>query len=71
MHRKQLSNSFKRTLLQHIDGREFLQQYASEQIMTNIIATFYSEDRFPHVLIYSTALTVLSLAAVGLIARFV
>jgi hypothetical protein len=39
--------------------------------MTKIIATFYSEDRFPHVLIYSTALAVLSLAVVGLIARFV
>ncbi len=39
--------------------------------MTRVIATFYSEDRFPHVLIYSTALTVLSLAAVGLIERFI
>lgn len=39
--------------------------------MTKSMATFYSDDRFPHVLIYSTALTALSLAAVGLVSRLV
>jgi hypothetical protein len=39
--------------------------------MTRSIAAIYSEERFPHVLIYSTALAMLSLAAVGLIARII
>ena len=38
--------------------------------MTKSVAMFYP-DRFPHVLLYSTALTVLSLAVVGLISRFI
>jgi hypothetical protein len=39
--------------------------------MTESISTFYSDDRFPHVLIYSMALTVLSLAVVGTISKLI
>lgn len=39
--------------------------------MTRAIAIVYSDDPFPHVLIYGTLLAILSLAAVGLISAHV
>jgi hypothetical protein len=39
--------------------------------MTKSIAAFYSDDRFPYVLVYSTVLGILSLAGVGLISKLV
>jgi hypothetical protein len=39
--------------------------------MTKSIAAFYSDAPFPHVLVYSTALVVLSLGAVGLISKLI
>ena len=39
--------------------------------MKQSIASVYSDDPFPHVLIYSTLLAVLSIAAVGLVSSHI
>jgi hypothetical protein len=39
--------------------------------MTKFISSVYSDDPFPHVLIYSTSRTILSLAAVDLISSHI
>ncbi len=39
--------------------------------MTKTITLTRFDDRFPHVLIYSTALAVMSLAVVGMISRLI
>jgi hypothetical protein len=39
--------------------------------MTETISSFYSDDPFPQVLIYSMLLTILSFAAVGVVSSHV
>jgi len=55
----------------HLSWTSSIHIRESELLMTETISGVYSDDPFPHVLIYSMLLTILSLAAVGLVSSHV